>query len=122
MLVAVVPLLGWLGGRRGGSASVASLFPTFVIWFVAMSALRTVGDVALAEGPWEGPFHAVVGALGGPVSTFALATALAAVGAKTRLAVLATLGPRPLLVGLGAAAAVTGASLGLSALVGPLLG
>lgn len=119
MLVGVVPLLGWLSGRDRGTTSLRSLFPMFVLWFVVASAIRTAGDIALgATGAW----HDAVSLLGGPVSTFALATALAAVGLKTRLSVLATLGPRPFLLGLGAAAAVTGASLALAALVGPLLG
>lgn len=119
MLVAVVPLLGWLHGRRVAGASVRGLFPTFVLWFVAASALRTAGDVAFgADATWR----AATDLLGRDVATLLLATALAAVGLKTRLSVLATLGPRPLVVGLGAAATVALAALGLAAAVGPYLG
>lgn len=129
MLIGVVPLMGWLH-RDAGEAdwSVRKLFPMFVLGFVAMSLVRSLGDVGLAQGgaafgllpaeTWTG----LVGALGGPVATVALSTALAGVGLGTRLSVLAGLGPKPLLLGFAAAVTVTVGSLGLAAVVGPLLG
>jgi uncharacterized integral membrane protein (TIGR00698 family) len=127
LLIAIVPLLGWLHRRRHVDAAtdsrgLASLFPTFVLGFLALSVLRTLGDVAFAEGSAAGTWHHLVHLLGGDVSSFALATALAAVGLQTRLDVLRELGPRPFLVGLGAAVAVGAASLTLAFLVGPYLG
>src|SRR5690606_24725038 len=79
MLIGVVPLMGWLH-RDAGEAdwSVRKLFPMFVLGFVAMSLVRSLGDVGLAQGgaafgllpaeTWTG----LVGALGGPVATVAL--------------------------------------------------
>lgn len=129
MLVAVVPLVGWLH-RDAGEAdwSLRKLFPTFVLGFVAMSVVRSIGDVGLAQGGaafgWLGPaeWQAALGALGGTVATLALSTALAGVGLGTRLSVLAGLGPRPLLLGFAAAFTVTVGALSLAAVVGPWLG
>lgn len=129
MLVAVVPLIGWLHRDASeGDWSLRKLFPTFVLAFLGMSALRSLGDLGLARGgsalglmsaeAWS----EAIGFLGGPVATLALSTALASVGLGTRLSVLAGLGPRPFLLGLGAAFTVTAGSLGMAALVGPLLG
>lgn len=132
LLVVVVPLLGWLAARGEGGArtkpSLGKLFPTFVLGFLAMAALRSLGDAGLdgggrALGLWDAAgWKALTKALGETGATLALSAALAAVGLTTRLAVLKGLGPRPLLLGFAAAISVGLASLGLSALVGPMLG
>jgi len=132
MLVAVVPLLAWLHARRAGGAGrrtgLAHLFPVFVLGFLALSLLRTAGDLGLAGGGLAlGAFDAaawrgLTARLGGELAILALGTALAGVGLGTRLSVFRGLGPRPFLVGLAAALLVGGAALGLAALCGPLLG
>lgn len=132
MLVAVVPLLAFLHARRSGHAaektSIAKLFPLFVLGFLALSLLRTAGDLGLQGGgmalgifdpsSWTG----LMSVLGEDVAVIALATALAGVGLTTRLSVFRGLGPRPFLVGLTAAMLVGVAALGLAATFGPLLG
>ncbi len=132
LLVAVVPLLALLAARRTGGTRakvrLAGLFPLFVLGFVALSAVRTIGDVSLAGGGAafglldEATFRRAVKALGDGTSTWLLAIALAGVGLSTRFSVLRRLGVRPLLVGLAAALTVGGAALALAALVGPHLG
>lgn len=128
LLVVVVPLLGWLAARGEGGASARpgfrALFPTFVLGFLAMATLRSLGDAGLAAGGralglWDAAgWKALAGALGETGATLALSTALAAVGLTTRLSLLRGLGLRPLLLGLAAALSVGLASLGLSAVVG----
>lgn len=131
-LVAVVPALAFMHSRRAGAAAgrppLASLFPRFVLAFLAMAALRTLGDwgletkgVALGlleAAQWEGAIRF----LGETVSVLALGTALAAVGLTTRLAALRDLGLRPMGVGFGAAAGVGVAAAIAAHLAGPLLG
>ena len=101
-----------------GWASVGRYIPLFVVGFVLMSVLRTVGDVSLwASGRalWIlSPEHwsAAVAGLS-QAAVYALVVALAAVGARTRLKRLLRLGVRPFLVGLAAAVTVGVISTGL---------
>lgn len=132
MLVAVVPLIAFLHARASGKGSgerrsLAKLFPVFIFGFVALSLLRTAGDLGLGGGGLalglfsEAQWTDLARLFGEGVSSFALGTALAAVGMTTRLSVFKGLGPRPFFVGFAAAALVGVASIALSALVGPLL-
>lgn len=133
LLVAVVPLLGWLASREattsgGVSPGWRKLFPTFVLGFLGMAILRSAGDAGLAGGGRAlglleaADWKTLTKLLGDTVATLALSTALAAVGLTTRLSTLRGLGLRPLLLGLSAALAVGLASLGLAALMGGWLG
>lgn len=132
MLVAVVPLMAFLHARASGKGSgagkrLARLFPVFIFGFVALSLLRTAGDLGLRRGGMalglfsEAQWMGLVPFFGESISSFALGSALAAVGMTTRLSVFKGLGPRPFVVGFSAAALVGLASIVLSALVGPLL-
>ncbi len=97
---------------------VGRYIPLFVVGFVLMSVLRTVGDVSLwASGRalWvlsAEHWSATVAGLS-QAAVHALVVALAAVGARTRLKRLLRLGVRPFLVGLAAAIAVGVISTGL---------
>lgn len=131
LLVVVVPLLAWRSARRGAGdgqpASIAALFPLFILGFLAMAAARTLGDLGLSRGGLalgvlgSAAWKSLITALGDQASTLALATALAGVGLSTRLSVLRGLGPRPLLVGLGAALVVGVGSLVLAWIAGSWL-
>lgn len=134
LLVLVVPGLTWLY-RRGRPASpgaispsLGSLFPTFVLGFLLMSAFRTVGDMGLADGglAWAtfdaAGWRALTRGLGEQAATLALSTALAAVGLSTRLRALSGLGLRPLAVGFGAALTVGLGALAMASLLGARLG
>ncbi len=97
---------------------VGRYIPLFVVGFVLMSVLRTVGDVSLwASGRalWvlsAEHWSAAVAGLS-QAAVYALVVALAAVGARTRLKRLLRLGVRPFLVGLAAAVTVGVISTGL---------
>lgn len=130
-LAAVVPLLAYFHARRrgkesgGGRIRIASLFPLFVLGFVAMAVVRSVGDAMLAHGGaawgiWSAPAWASLAKmLGESWSTSALATAMASVGLTTRFSVFRGLGAKPLYVGAVSATLVGGLALLLAALVGP---
>jgi uncharacterized membrane protein YadS len=101
--------------------------PLFVIGFVGMACLRSIGDIGadksgtlafgfLDRANWK---HA-----NDFVATFApwlLATAMSAVGLGTGLANLRRLGWKPFSVGLAAALMVGGVSVVLVKLLGPLV-
>jgi uncharacterized integral membrane protein (TIGR00698 family) len=96
----MAPLLlgiAWAWSRRAGAAGdtragIRRALPLFVLGFLALSALRSVG--------------AIDAGLAATLETAARAlilVALAAVGLNVRLEDLREVGPRPLLIGLGAA-------------------
>jgi uncharacterized integral membrane protein (TIGR00698 family) len=125
-MVAVIPLMGVLY-RRGGDASgpagpttgapagdgtrpvprILEMVPLFVIGFLAMTALRTIGD--LGDRPFgvldPAAWAAFVGAAE-TASELGLLLAMAAVGLGTDLRRMRALGLRPLAMGLAAAATV----------------
>ncbi|WP_373044907.1 YeiH family protein [Vulgatibacter sp.] len=132
LLVAVVPFLAFLHARRAGHAGkkvpLAKLFPVFVLGFLALSLVRTLGDVGLqggglALGAWDAAsWKSMAKFIGEKSATVALGTALAAVGLTTRLSVFKKLGLKPFFVGLSAALIVGVAALALAALAGPFVG
>jgi uncharacterized integral membrane protein (TIGR00698 family) len=130
-LVAVVPALAVAHARRTGGAgrriAAGKLFPVFVLGFLAMAVLRTAGDAGLDGGLALGLFDASAWKyLTGKVETFGseacLGATMAALGLTTRFATLRALGPKPLLLGAGAATVVAAASLCISLLVARLAG
>lgn len=132
LLIGVVPLLAFLHARRSGAAagkvSVGKLFPIFVLGFLALSLVRSVGDIGLQTGGLAyGLFDAaawksLASLVGEKAAVIALGSALASVGLTTRLSVFKGLGLKPFAVGLSAALLVGVASLALAAALGPLLG
>lgn len=132
LLVVVVPVLAWHAGRgrerAGARRRWTEIFPVFLLGFLALSVLRSVGDITLGSGgaalgvlsarEWS----SALSLLGEKSATLLLATALAGVGLTTRLSVLRELGIRPLALGLAAALLVGGMALAAAMLVSPLLG
>jgi uncharacterized integral membrane protein (TIGR00698 family) len=130
-LVAVVPALAYLHARRtgraGGKVSVARLFPLFVLGFLAMAIVRSVGDAEVATGgralaiwdreAWQ-HFTKMVGEDWGSA---ALGTAMAGVGLSTNLKSFRAMGLRPLFVGGLSAGLVGVLALVLASIVGPHL-
>jgi uncharacterized membrane protein YadS len=100
--------------------------PVFILGFLAMAALRSVGDAAIeggrsAFGVW-GP--EAWSDLTGAIRTWAeyiLATAMAGVGLGTSIAQLRGLGFKPFLVGVSTAVAVGAVGAGLVFVFGPLI-
>ncbi|MEO5940748.1 MAG: putative sulfate exporter family transporter, partial [Candidatus Limnocylindrales bacterium] len=110
----MAPLLlaiAWFWNRRTGEAGdtragLRRAVPLFVLGFLALSALRSVGmiDVGLAT-------------MLETIARSLILVSLAAVGLNVRLEELRSVGPKPLLVGLGAALAIgTATILAISAL------
>jgi len=130
-LVAVVPLLAYWHARRtghaGGRVRLAKLFPLFVLGFLAMAVVRSIGDARLAAnglawGAWDAAgWKRVVNAVGETWGTAALATAMAGVGLSTDLRAFGKMGWRPLYVGALSAVLVGALALALARLVGPHL-
>jgi uncharacterized integral membrane protein (TIGR00698 family) len=130
-LVAVVPLLAYLHARRTGHAGVrvklVKLFPVFVLGFLAMAIVRSIGDAnlvsgGLAWGTWDtAAWQRVAKTVGETWGSAALGTAMAGVGLSTNLRAFAKMGWRPLYVGALSAILVGGLALALAAVVGPHL-
>jgi uncharacterized integral membrane protein (TIGR00698 family) len=113
----VILFMGWLyrePGVNGGAASpwrrLVDSFPVFVLGFLALSALRTLGA-----------FEVFSQALGVDLlaallvaAKLLILVALAAVGLSTRFTELRKIGFKPLYVGLAVATAVAATSLGLT--------
>lgn len=132
LLVAVVPVLAYWSSRRSGGAgaklSFGKLFPVFVLGFLGLAVLRSIGDAGLAGGgsafgTWDAKsWTLLTKKIGEGFATYALGTAMAGVGLTTSLKVFKGLGLRPLYVGAAAAAVVGALGLALAALVGPYIG
>ena len=130
-LVAVVPLLAYLHARRTGHAGarirIAKLFPIFVLGFLGMAIVRSIGDAALSSrgvafGIWDASAWAgLVKTVGETWGTAALGTAMAGVGLSTNLRAFRKMGMRPFYVGALSALLVAALALGLAALVGSRL-
>jgi len=114
-MVAVIPFMSWRCRRRvaaeGGACqqptNLLSLFPMFILGFLALAVLRSIGDATLHVGKAFGLLDATAwGWLIKALETAAadlLAVAMASVGLGTGFKQLMKLGLRPLYAGLGAA-------------------
>lgn len=116
-LLAVVPVLVFYFAKRNGGSSkkvsLGKLFPTFVLGFLAMAALRTVIDAGFAGDATQWKW--LVAALGDTGGHWALGIAMASLGLSTKFRSLRELGWKPLAVGGGAALFVSGVGLALAA-------
>jgi uncharacterized integral membrane protein (TIGR00698 family) len=134
-MAALIPLMSILYHRStGGSAGGGSgggrmkhkwrdLVPLFVIGFLAMACVRTIGDVGgdrpfgvLTRASWNAITHQVDLA-----AVWCLMLAMASVGLATGLAKLKNLGWKPFSVGFAAALLVGGVSAVLVKLLAPML-
>jgi uncharacterized integral membrane protein (TIGR00698 family) len=121
-MAGVIPLMAVLYHRGGASRSARpkwhQVVPMFVLGFLALAALRSLGDLGarpfglIDRDAWKN-FLADADV----VSGWCLTTAMAGVGLGTGLAKLRVLGWRPLCVGLAAAALVGGVSFTLISLL-----
>lgn len=123
-IVIVIPLLGFMARRSAkASGSTRDLVPHFVLAFLGMAIIRSLGDFTLESYGralllFDGDEWAyVVTLLGSTISYAVLAIAMAAVGLSTDIRSLRSLGLRPLYVGASAAALVSGLGMFLASLV-----
>ena len=144
-LAGVVPVLTYLNAKKEGqikgsnataAASLSSLptlaelrkyIPGFVLGFVGMSMLRTLGDVSLdsygaALALFDGQqWKALTSLVGNDVgSHYLLGTAMAAVGLNTSAAALKGVGYKPFVVGCAGAGVVAGTGFVSTTILGSL--
>jgi uncharacterized membrane protein YadS len=124
-MAGVIPLMALLYHRGTDPSARAArpkwhqVVPLFVMGFLALAALRTVGDLGpkpfwlLDPSSWK-----TVLAQADLVSTWCLTIAMASVGLGTGLAKLRGLGLKPFCVGLAAAALTGAASVAFIKLLG----
>jgi uncharacterized integral membrane protein (TIGR00698 family) len=99
---------------EGPARSLLGAVPLFIIGFVAMSLVRTCGDLWFDVPAWPMFVDGLQ-----QVSQVCLTVAMAAVGLGTRFSAIRTLGMKPLVVGFAAAATVGVVSLSLIRLLVP---
>jgi uncharacterized integral membrane protein (TIGR00698 family) len=131
-MVVVIPLMGMLYHRQqqqNANTALADrvawhqMIPLFVLGFLAMTLLRTVGDLTPHAFGLIGPatWQYVISQTQ-QTGNWLLAVAMAAVGLNTQLTRLRKLGVKPCVIGLTAALLVGGCSVLLVWVVGPMLG
>ncbi len=120
----VIPLMAVIYARRlasqgksaGKVASIWSLFPYFVLGFIFLAAIRSLGDAgldrgALALGLWDSASWQAITSSIANGATYVLAAAVAGIGLGTGFETLKGLGVKPFFVGLLSALAVGAASV-----------
>jgi uncharacterized integral membrane protein (TIGR00698 family) len=133
-IIAVIPFVSYLffrnGNKNGQKTKLPKwykLFPLFILGFLLLSLVRTIGDATVSstgqafgvfsEGAWE-RFYGFWSSFG---STYMLGLAMAGVGLGTNLKIFKGLGVKPFYIGLIAAVSVGGVSLLLISLFGDLI-
>lgn len=131
-IIVVIPLLAYLFFRSEGQDGNPmpkwyKLFPFFILGFLLLSFLRTIGDATLASGGqafgifsasgWK-EFYSFWSSFG---STYMLGLAMAGVGLSTNLKIFRGMGLKPFYIGLIAAISVGAVSLLLISLFGDLV-
>ncbi len=115
-----------LGEAQASGTRVLDLVPVFILGFLAMAVVRSIGDAGVDGG---GMAYGIWGAetwgdLTHAIRTWAeytLATAMAGVGLGTSVRQLRGLGFKPFLVGIASALAVGVVSVALVTVFGPLI-
>ncbi len=132
-LVLVIPCSVALHARTAGSrwagrrTAWRQILPLFVIGFVALSILRSIGDAGqsragMALGLLEGETWDQIVAGVSRWAGYLLVVALAGVGLKTEFRNLSRLGLRPFVVGLSAAALVGAISYAMIVILNKVAG
>jgi uncharacterized integral membrane protein (TIGR00698 family) len=132
LMVLVIPGVTYLyarnlakeGEESGTGTRIRDMMPVFIIGFVFMAAVRSIGDSGIDGGgsayglwgaeTWKDLTHWIRSA-----AEYTLAAAMAAVGLGTSIAQLKGLGFKPFLVGIAAASSVGVVSIGLVSIFGP---
>ncbi len=132
-LAAVIPILTWMHLKSQGSwgasgakgAKLSSLVPGFVIGFLLMAAVRSIGDWSLgsrgaAFGMWSAAeWTSITRQLGDYwASQILLGTAMAAVGLNTNFAVFKGVGLKPFVVGMAGALVVGAVGMTMAVIFG----
>jgi uncharacterized integral membrane protein (TIGR00698 family) len=116
-MIGVIPFMAYYyqqkadPGKAKNATRIVKLLPVFVLGFMLMAVLRSVGDAGvraggLALGLWSGGSWADVIGIIKQWAEILLVVALAGVGLSTNFKSMRRLGLRPFLVGLGASVSV----------------
>jgi len=94
-MLVVIPVVVWLGTRHETGGKARLTLPLFIVAFIALSGLRSLGDAWLGgdHALWQGAIE-----LAGHFSLFAFAMAMAALAMAVRPSELKVIGWRPALV------------------------
>ena len=130
-LAVVIPVLTWMHVRShaaigsGGAGARTTLVPGFVVGFVGMAVVRSIGDATLvssgaAFGVFSGEsWTSLTKDLGDFwASQVLLGTAMAAVGLNTNFAVFKGVGLKPFAVGMAGALVVGAVGMAMAVLLG----
>lgn len=126
LMAAVIPIMTFLYTRRNRKAGndpevrrkgVLRLFPLFILGFLFMAVLRSIGDAgiqgsALAMGLWDPNQWSGITSGINEWAGYILATAMAGVGLGTSFKAMKGLGIKPFYLGL-----ITAVSVGISAVI-----
>lgn len=135
-IILVIPFVSYLfyrndhkngSGKAGALPKWYKLFPLFILGFLLLSLLRTIGDATVAStgsafglaGPesWE-RFYSFWSSFG---TIYMLGIAMAGVGLSTNLKIFKGMGIKPFYIGMIAAVSVGAVSLLLISLFGDLI-
>ena len=115
-MIVVIPIISYAYVKnniykKNKNISIISMFPTFIIGFIIMGLIRSIGDYGiqssdqafgiLLNDQWQSVIHYIRS-----TAEYSLAIAMAAVGVSTNLVSLKSLGIRPFYVGFSAALSV----------------
>ena len=115
-MIVVIPFISYFYlknsvDKKNTKPSIISMFPIFIIGFIIMGLIRTIGDYSIQSydqafgiflnDQWQSIIHYIK-----LLAEYSLAIAMAAVGLSTNLVSLRSLGIRPFYVGFSAAASV----------------
>jgi uncharacterized integral membrane protein (TIGR00698 family) len=103
LMLVVIPALIWIGTRHTEAGDTRVPFPMFIVAFLALCGLRTLGD--LVFGTDHAGWNTVI-LVASQVSVFAFAMAMAALALTIRYADLRLLGWRPAAAAVVSAVAV----------------
>ena len=115
-MIVVIPFISYLYlknniGKKNTKPSILSMFPVFIIGFIIMGVVRSIGDYGIQSfdkafgvflnDQWQLIIHYIKS-----LAEYSLAIAMAAVGISTNLVSLRSLGIKPFYVGFSAAICV----------------
>ncbi len=100
-MLVLIPLMVWLASRRDGGNRAGVTLPFFIVAFIALSGLRSLGDA------WLGPNHSIwqttINAAG-QLSLFAFTMAVTAMAMSIKLGDMKRIGWKPAFAAMIAAA------------------
>ena len=116
-MMIIIPLIAFIYHRNLKTAesvsnlSILSMFPLFILGFIAMGIFRTIGDITLQSsgysfGLLESNDWASIISTVKQIAEISLAIAMASLGLSTNLKSIASLGVKPFYLGFVAATSV----------------